>query len=72
MYKENLSKSMTGTKNKNNKTIFLSRNEYFEKYFMKFKENVSKNLEMFDDLRNKENQYKISWNKTIQSLQNIK
>jgi hypothetical protein len=72
MYKESLSKSITGLKNKNNKRIFLTRNEYFEKYVLNFKENVGKNLEMFDQLRSKEALYKNSWNKTISTLQNIK
>jgi hypothetical protein len=72
MYKESLSKSITGLKNKNNKRIFLTRNEFFEKYVLNFKENVGKNLEMFDELRTKETLYKNSWNKTISSLQNIK
>ena len=71
MYKESLSKNITGLKNKNNKSFYLSKNEYFTKYVQKFKENVTQNLAMFDEIRNKEIHYKNSWNSTIKSLQKI-
>lgn len=71
MYKENLSKSITGMKNKNNKTLFLSRNEYLDKYVERFKIEISKNLETFDELRKKETLYKLSWESTVKSLKNI-
>ena len=58
MYKESLSKNITGLKNKNNKSFYLSKNEYFTKYVQKFKENVTQNLAMFDEIRNKEIHYK--------------
>jgi hypothetical protein len=72
MFKENLSKSITGMKNKNNKNLQLAKAEYFEKYVNNFKENVNTNLEMFDDLRNRETLYKNTWNNTVKSLQIIK
>ena len=72
MYKENLSKSITALKNQNNKSYFLTKNDYFAKYAKKFKENVDQNLVIFDDLRNNETHYINSWNTTIKSLQNIK
>ena len=72
MYKENLSKSITGLKNQNNKSLYLSKNEYFAKYVEKFRENVALNLAMFDEMRNKETHYKNSWNNTVKSLQNLK
>jgi hypothetical protein len=71
--KENYSKNITAIKLQNNKSLFLQRNSYYEKYSQGFKSNLSEILNKYDKIRAEEIEYQKRWNEIIQDLrQNFK
>jgi hypothetical protein len=66
--KPNFSKSLTGLKLLNNKNLYKNRNNYYEFYCKKMKENIDDFLKYFDDLRQIEVKYSQRWNEIIQTL----
>ncbi len=66
--KENLSKNITGLKLKNNKNLFLKRNECFENYSKVFNKKIDSIIESFNILRVEEINYQIRWDEMTKEL----